>query len=125
MEIIRREEVVVLANPGIASHQLLSPRNSASSRLTITRVVLQPGATNARHRHDASEQVWIALSGSGILLLAGDATLPFAEGAVVRFVEGEIHGLHNAGPETFEYLAVTAPPLDFRAAYATQDQAAR
>jgi mannose-6-phosphate isomerase-like protein (cupin superfamily) len=122
MEIIRRDEVVVLVNPGVVSHQLLSPMNSASSRLTITRVVLQPGATNARHRHETSEQVWIALSGSGILLLADDATLPFAEGTVVRFVEGEIHGLHNAGPEPFEYFSVTAPPIDFREAYATQDR---
>jgi quercetin dioxygenase-like cupin family protein len=125
MELIHRDEVVVLANPGIVSYQLLAPGNSASSRLTITRVVVQPGATNGRHRHAASEQVWIALSGSGTLLLAGEATLPFGEGAVVRFVEGEIHGLHNAGPETFEYLAVTAPPLDFRPAYAARNQAAR
>jgi mannose-6-phosphate isomerase-like protein (cupin superfamily) len=122
MEVIRRNEVVVLANPGIASHQLPSPGNSASPRLTITRNVLQP---STRHRHETWEQVWIALSGSGILLLAGDATLPFAEGAVERFAEGEIPGLHNAGRGTSEYLALTAPPLDFHAAHATHDQAAR
>lgn len=120
MEIIRRDQVSVLANPGIASAQLLSPANSASSRLTITRVVLQPGASNARHRHAASEQAWVALRGRGLLLLDADATLPFAEGDVVRFADGEIHGLHNTGPAEFEYLAVTSPPLDFRAAYAAE-----
>jgi quercetin dioxygenase-like cupin family protein len=120
MEIIRSDEIPVLANPGVRSHQLLFPENSSSSRVTITRVVLQPGATNPRHRHAASEQVWVALRGAGLLLLADDATMPFAEGDVVRFEEGDIHGLLNTGATEFEYLAVTAPPLNFRAAYAAR-----
>jgi len=117
MEIIRSNEMPVLANSGVQSRQLLFPENSASSRLTITRVVLQPGATNPRHRHVASEQVWVALRGAGLLLLADEATMAFAEGDVVRFEEGDIHGLHNSGSTEFEYLAVTSPPLNFRAAY--------
>jgi len=120
MEFIRRNDIPVLANPGVQSHQLLFPENSSSSRVTITKVVLQPGAFNARHLHITSEQVWVALRGSGLLLLADDATMPFAEGDVVRFEEGDIHGLHNTGSTAFEYLAVTAPPLNFRTAYTTK-----
>ena len=118
MEIIRRGQVPVLTIPGIASHQLLSPENSASARVTITKVVVDPGAVNSRHRHATSEQVWFALRGAGMLLLANDATAPFAEGDVVRFAEGDVHGLQNTGTVPFEYIAVTAPPLDFRGAYA-------
>ena len=120
MEIIRHDAMRVLANPGVQSFQLLSPANSSSARVTITRVVLEPGAVNARHRHAAAEQIWIALRGEGRILLADEATLEFAEGDVVRFEDGESHGLHNTGPAPFEYLSVTAPPLDFRAAYATE-----
>jgi len=122
MEIIRRDQVPILTMPGIASHQLLFPENSASARVTITRVVVEPGAVNSRHRHATSEQVWIAQRGAGLLLLANDATLPFAEGDVVRFAEGDVHGFQNTGAVPFEYVAVTAPPIDFRDAYAAANK---
>lgn len=120
MELIRRDDVKVFANSGVTSHQLLFPENSNSARVTITRVVLQPGAVNPRHRHAASEQIWVALSGAGRLLLADDLTAPFTAGDTVRFEDGEMHGLENTGSTRFEYLSVTAPPLNFRGAYAAE-----
>jgi quercetin dioxygenase-like cupin family protein len=120
MEFIRRDDVKVFANSGVASHQLLFPENSNSARVTITRVVLQPGAVNPRHRHATSEQIWVALSGSGRLLLADDLSAPFVAGDIVRFEDGEMHGLDNTGSSPFEYLSITAPPLNFRAAYAAK-----
>src|SRR2546425_11607791 len=118
VEIIRRDQVPVLAMPGVASHQLLFPENSASTRITITKVVLEPGAVNPRHQHATSEQVWVALRGSGVLLLANDATVPFSAGDVARFEGNDVHGFQNTGPVPFEYLSVTSPPINFRAAYA-------
>ena len=50
--------------------------------------------------------------------LGGAATAPFAAGDVVRFAEGDVHGLENAGPDAFVYFSVTSPPLNFRTAYA-------
>lgn len=47
------------------------------------------------------------------LLLGEGKALPFCRGDVVRFAQGDVHGLQNPGPD----LAVTAPPLDFRGAY--------
>jgi quercetin dioxygenase-like cupin family protein len=120
MEFIRRDDVKAFANRGVTSHQLLFPENSNSARVTITRVVLQPGAMNPRHHHATSEQIWIALAGSGRLLLADDLTAPFAAGDIVRFEDGETHGLENTGSSPFEYLSVTSPPLNFRAAYAAE-----
>ena len=123
MEIIRRDQVPVLAMTGVTSHQLLFPENSASTRITITKVVVDPGAVNPRHQHATSEQVWVALRGAGILLLANDATAPFSAGDIARFVEGDVHGFQNTGTGPFEYLAVTAPPINFRGAYAPSDGA--
>lgn len=117
MELVRAHEMEVLANPGATSCQLLHPGNAPSARVTITRVILEPGAVNPRHAHAGAEQAWIALSGSGELLLGGDATAPFAEGDVVRFAPGDVHGLRNTGASPFVYIAVTSPPLDFRGAY--------
>lgn len=123
MEIIRSAEVTSFVNGAITSEQLLFPENSQSQRVTITRVTIAPGARNPPHVHAASEQVWVALRGSGVLLLAGAATAPFAEGDVVRFPEGEVHGFENTGSTEFEYLSVTSPPINFRGAYSADWQA--
>jgi quercetin dioxygenase-like cupin family protein len=123
MEIIRRTEVASLVNGGVTSEQLLFPENSQSQRVTITRVTIAPGAKNPPHAHAASEQVWVALHGSGVLLLGGVASAPFAEGDVVRFAEGDIHGFENTGSTEFVYLSVTSPPINFRGAYAADWQA--
>lgn len=77
-----------------------------------------PGGSQPRHAHAQSEQIWVALSGAARLLLAGSAVESFAEGDIARFAEGDVHGIENAGPENFVYLAVTSPPIDFRSAYA-------
>lgn len=122
MEIIRRAEIASFANGGVTSEQLLFPENSRSQRVTITRVTVAPGARNPPHAHAASEQVWVALRGTGALLLEGAITAPFAEGDVVRFAEGDIHGLENTGSVEFVYVSVTSPPINFRGAYAANWQ---
>ena len=117
MDVIRRTAIVSFSNGGITSEQLLFPENSQSKRITITRVTIPPRSKNPPHAHAASEQVWIALSGSGLLLLGGTSTAPFAEGDVVRFADGDVHGFENTGSIEFVYISVTSPPINFRAAY--------
>jgi len=124
MEFIPGSDIKVFSNSGVDSHQLLFPENSSSARVTITKVVIAPGATSPRHRHQTSEQVWVAIAGDGTLLLADARTQPFRAGDVVRFAEGDVHGFHNTGANPFVYLSVTSPPINFRRAYArpwTQD----
>ena len=118
MEHLKPEQFVILGNPGVTSTQILSPHNSQSSRVTITRVVVAPGAIQPRHSHSASEQIWYAQSGSGMLLLADGKTRAFCAGEVVRFAENEIHGFENTGVAAFEYIAITSPPINFDYAYA-------
>ena len=71
VEIIRSTEIASFTNGGLTSEQLLFPENSQSQRVTITRVTIALGARNPPHAHAASEQVRVALRGSGILLLGG------------------------------------------------------
>jgi quercetin dioxygenase-like cupin family protein len=120
VEIIRQGEVQSLVNGGVTSERLLFPENSRSERLTITRVTVAPGAKSPRHTHPTSEQAWVALCGRGMLLLDDSTTQTFAEGDVVRFADGEVHGFANTGTVAFVYLSVTSPPINFRAAYAAK-----
>ena len=117
MEIIRAGNIKTFSVPGVSSKQLLFPENSKSQRVTVTRVVVQPGAKNPPHRHAASEQIWVALRGSGHLIVDGEARIPFSQGDVARFEDNDLHGFENTGDTEFEYLSVTSPPVNFRAAY--------
>ena len=118
MEFIPGNQIEVLSNSGVDSQQLLFPENSSSSRVTITKVTIAPGAVSPRHRHETSEQVWVALSGTGTLLLDAGKTQSIQAGDVVRFADGDVHGLENTGTLPFVYLSVTSPPINFRQAYA-------
>ncbi|MCM1164854.1 MAG: cupin domain-containing protein [Lachnospiraceae bacterium] len=117
MEFIKSTDIKALSNPGVVSRQLLNPDNSESTRVTITEVHLEPGASQPRHIHESSEQIWYALQGTGKLLLDNDAEKPFAAGDVVRFADKDVHGLLNDGDGEFVYVSVTAPPIHFGYAY--------
>ncbi len=117
MEFIKSTEITELSNPGVVSRQLLNPDNSASERVTITEVHLEPGASQPRHTHEFSEQIWYAVKGSGRLLLENDKVKDFSVGDVVRFADKDVHGLMNDGETEFVYISVTSPPINFGYAY--------
>ena len=117
MEFLSADKFKTLTNPGATSVQLLSPHNSLSERVTITHVTVEVNAEQPRHSHPTSEQIWIAVSGFGTLLLADGKTLPFTAGDVVRFEDGDVHGFVNSGSEAFVYISVTSPPINFSFAY--------
>ncbi len=120
IEVISAVDQTRFANPGVTSLQLLWPGNSSEAKITVTRVTVEPGGGQPRHLHPASEQIWIVERGSAELLTVGNRTQIVSVGDVVRTPAGEIHGLHNSGSEPFVYLAITAPPVDFRAVYETE-----
>ena len=117
MEFINSENIKELSNPGVVSRQLINPENAKSERVTITEVHLDVGASQPRHKHDTSEQIWYAIKGSGKLLLADEKEMIFKAGDVVRFAENDVHGLLNDGDTEFVYICVTSPPIDFSYAY--------
>lgn len=117
MDFINKKDITILKSDFQDSHQLLWNENSSSERITITKVYVKPGKTNGRHRHEHSEQIWIAIKGIGTLLLDNDETKEFCEGDVVRFADGDIHGITNYSNEEFVYISVTSPPINFRYAY--------
>lgn len=120
MEFIKSDNIVNLSNPGVISRQLLNPDNSYSRRVTITEVHLEVGACQPRHIHETSEQIWYAIKGCGTLLLDNNTEKTFSAGDVVRFEEGEDHGLRNDGDAEFVYISVTTPPIHFGYAYAEE-----
>ena len=107
----------VLTRPGKTSAQIISRQNAPDARITVTRVVMRPGAVSPRHRHDHAEQTWIVERGEGRLLLADDACGSLRAGDVVVTPPGETHGVENTGDIDFVYLTVTTPPQDMAGFY--------
>lgn len=118
MQFIPKSEIPVLSNSGIDSEQIVFPETSPDANVTITRVSIPVGAINPRHAHEGAEQIWYVLSGTGTLLLDNLSELAINTGDVVRFAPGDIHGFRNTGVDTFIYISVTTPPLNFRDSYA-------
>ncbi len=110
----------VLENPGVVSVQMVWGQNAPESKVTVTRVTMQQGATSSRHTHENSEQTWLVERGEATLLLANNETAPLRAGDVIRTPAGTVHGVENSGPDEFTYLAITTPPQDFLAAYERQ-----
>ena len=111
----------ILENRGVRSVQIVWPRNAPDAKVTITRVMMEPGAASARHAHSASEQIWLIEQGSAELLMDGGETDRLRAGDYrCERSAGSIHGIINTGEEQFIYLAVTTPPQDFTAAYKRQ-----
>jgi len=117
MDFIEKKDIVALESDFQVSHQLLWNENSSTERVAITKVHVYPGKINNRHKHETSEQTWIAIKGTGTLLLGNDETRKFCEGDVVRFADGDTHGIINEADEKFIYISVTSPPINFRYAY--------
>lgn len=122
MDWIPSDRIPEFSNTGVVSRQLLNPDHSASTRVTMTEVHLASGACQPRHTHETSEQIWYATKGSGTLLLADDREQPFHAGDVVRFAEGDVHGLRNDGEAEFVYISVTTPPIHFGYAYRNRSE---
>ena len=114
---LRVADAKVLQRPGKRSAQIVSPANAPEARITITRVVMRPGAVSPRHRHEHAEQSWIIEQGEARLLLADDASAPLRVGDVVITPPGETHGIENSGCVDFIYLTVTVPPEDMAGFY--------
>lgn len=114
---LSNEDFGVLTKPGVNSTQILWQHNSPDAAVTITRVTVDPGATQDRHSHGCAEQIWLVESGSGELLVADGGTEPLSKGDVVRTPPGDIHGLKNTGGTKLVYISVTTPPQDYTNAY--------
>jgi quercetin dioxygenase-like cupin family protein len=109
----------ILENRGVRSVQIVWGQNAPNAKVTVTRVTMQRGSTQARHSHNRAEQTWLVECGEATLLLANDKTAPMKVGDVVRTPAGDIHGIINTASEEFVYLSITTPAQDFSAAYQT------
>ena len=70
--------------------------------------VLAPGQRQTPHAHDASDKVYVGLSGRGAAQV-GERRFEVAPGTAVLCPAGAPHGVENPGPEDLRLLVFMAP----------------
>jgi len=69
---------------------------------------LEPGQSQAGHRHAVGDKLYYVLSGSGRIRVDADER-PVTPGDLVCAPAGSDHAVHNPGPERLALLVVMAP----------------
>jgi len=107
---------------GEDSYLLLTRAQFGSQNLAVTWVDCAPGSEQRLHA-EAQEQVYVIVSGTGLMRVAGEEQ-EVGAGTLVYVPPGNPHAIRNTGGETLTYVSATAPPFDLDALEADQAYAA-
>lgn len=89
----------------IATRHIWGPDQFASSWTFMDHAVLGPQSSVGYHYHDALEECFLIVAGSGYMTIA-DETFSVAPGSVTFQGIREGHGIYNPGPENLEFLRI-------------------
>ena len=70
-----------------------------------TRMTLEPGTSIGTHTHEAEDEIYLVLAGSGRILENGEWT-PIRTGDAILTGKGGTHGVENNGTEPLVIAAV-------------------
>ncbi len=99
--------------PGFVLRRVVDPESGGSDHFRMSLVTLEPGKGTPRHVHRHSDEAWYVVSGRGLFYGDGKKTT-FGPGHFIFVRKNIVHQLVNTGRETLTYVAVTAPPCDFK-----------
>ncbi len=74
-------------------------------------VTVDPGKTSPRHWHEDTEEIYMIVSGSGVMYL-GDVVQPISPGDCVSIPLRVEHAIGNLGSEPLTMWVATSPPYD-------------
>jgi mannose-6-phosphate isomerase-like protein (cupin superfamily) len=89
----------------IATRHIWGPDQFASSWTFMDHAVLGPESSVGYHYHDALEECFLILAGSGYMTIA-DRTFGVGSSSVTFQGIREGHGIYNPGPENLEFLRI-------------------
>ena len=76
----------------------------ANGRL-FAKIIVAPGGSIGRHRHDGESEIFYFLSGGGMVTDDGER-IPVAAGDVLTTGDGHSHSVENTGDVDLEMIAV-------------------
>jgi mannose-6-phosphate isomerase-like protein (cupin superfamily) len=107
--ILRRGGVPALRDPRYATLWELGGTPTGLKALSAAFVEVDPGAASPRHWHQKTEEMYLIVSGKGIIHLNGE-DLPVAAGDSISIPIGVVHAIANPGSRPLTMWVVTSPP---------------
>lgn len=99
--------------PGFILRRVLDPESGGSNHFRISLVTLEPTMGTPRHVHHNCDEGWYIVDGEGIFYADGRKTV-FKSGDFLFVHKSVIHQVINNGKTDLTYVALTAPPCDFK-----------
>lgn len=96
---------------GQNSYLLLKRGQFGSRNLVVTWVDCEPGGEQQMHVHQAEEQVYVIVRGSG-LMKTGNETQEVSAGTLIFVPPGTAHAIRNTGDDTLTFVSAASPPMD-------------
>lgn len=81
------------------------PESFGAKVRLCTRMTIEPGASIGNHTHEAEDEIYLVLAGSGRILENGEWT-PIKTGDAILTGKGGTHGVENTGAEPLVIAAV-------------------
>ena len=81
------------------------PDNFKAKVRLCTRMIIAPGATIGQHAHEADDEVYIVISGTGRILEKGE-WVDIAQGDAILTGNGASHSVENTGTEPLVIAAI-------------------
>jgi quercetin dioxygenase-like cupin family protein len=107
----RREQADIVAHRGIRRRRLVRPGDFGTAAFTITEVEMEPGASDAWHRHPGAEHALVVFEGRGIVTV--DETVETLEPLTgIRVEPGLPHRVENTGRTPLRYYVCASPGTD-------------
>jgi|GEM_PF-251383 mannose-6-phosphate isomerase-like protein (cupin superfamily) len=98
---------------------LMDAGELGSRNLSVTWLELPVGAEQSLHSHEEAEQVYVIVSGSGSMSVAGD-TQQVAEGDLILVPPATDHSIANDGQGELACVSVQSPPVAASELYSDQ-----
>ncbi len=114
MHTISIKDAPINRRGGQDSYLLLKGGQFGSRNLVVTWVDCEPGGEQQMHTHEAEEQAYIIVRGSG-LMKAGDESRDVSTGTLIFVPPGTPHAIRNTGAGTLTFVSAASPPMDIDA----------
>ena len=94
----------------LRNHILMDAGELGSRNMSVTWLEVPAGIDQELHSHEEAEQVYIVVSGSGTMTVAGDKQ-EVAEGDLVLVPPATDHSIANDGEAVLACVSVQSPPV--------------
>ncbi|MFP4055331.1 MAG: cupin domain-containing protein [Candidatus Brocadiia bacterium] len=110
MEIVNRNASRPFTTKDRSSiRSLLDRTNSSATHQSLAEATVMPGRATQPHRHDASEEIYYVLVGTGRVAV-GDEEQDVKPFDAILIPPGTPHSVANTGAEPLVFLCCCAPP---------------